>query len=478
MRHETKRLFLIDDDVAAIQSIKARLQASRYLQVSGEATQVEEVWAGIREQQIDVVLIGSIRQTEIGILCQQIRLQYPHILFIAACSAHEMHWEPFFRNLGIWVIAKPVEPMQIEILSMQISMPTPAISHMPIATGTGAAIGHIKEAAAASATYTPSASPMGAEQPSAHPKPHKKQLITVYGPKGGVGKTFLSRELAIHFARQEKEGRQLKVLAVDFNLDLGTIATSLNMPRTPNLFTWVKEIDEQLQQVAARDGRDPAAMGKEEWQRYLTRLSLTKQNLQKYVVVHPDTNLHVLTSPRDIRQSFEIQDYHLYVMLESLKQSDYDIVLIDTAPDTTDATIQALFFAEKVVMVGNPVVDAIENIQRMLKLLREAEFPEEKIQLCINRLQRKEMFSIEEIRAYFQLHPAKVMYTIPDDPEVKRSINSGIPLMLSPGKSAAKEAIEQLARALVASDEAGTIAKPREKEPKKRSSLFAWLRKA
>ncbi|WP_255298605.1 AAA family ATPase [Brevibacillus dissolubilis] len=278
-----------------------------------------------------------------------------------------------------------------------------------------------------------------------------KHFITVYGPKGGVGKTFLSRELAVFFASHEITQSRPKVLAVDFNLDLGTFATSLNLARTPNLFTWVQQIDQQLTDLIYAEGQDPASITHDQLQAYCTRLPFTPSEIADYIVHHTESGLHVLTSPREIRHSFDIKDYHLYHILETLKRSDYDIILLDTAPDTTDATIQALFFAERVVMVGNPVVDAIENIQRMLKLLREADYPEERIQICINRLQRKEMFTLDEMRAYFQLHPNKQIYTIPDDTEVKRSLNIGKPLMLSSGKSPSKEAIAALARSLAPS---------------------------
>ncbi|MGE5702079.1 MAG: response regulator, partial [Clostridia bacterium] len=106
--------------------------------------------------------------------------------------------------------------------------------------------------------------------------------------------------------------------------------------------------------------------------------------------------------------------------------------------------------------------------------LREAEYPEERIQVCINRLQRKEMFTLDEIRAYFQLHPGKTMYSIPDDDEVKRSINSGTPIMLGQQRSAARDAIEKLGKAIVPleGEEIDKTAKPKEKS---RSSIWSWL---
>jgi len=464
-----KRLLIVDDDMESVQQLQKQLAASQWLEVGGYATRIEDAWHMLQSIQPDMVLLGGIRETERGVLCQQFRLAYPHLSFIAACSPQDLMWEPFFRNLGIWVVAKPVQAGQVEALALMS------------ASMTGA------EPVKATPLHNPPTSPPMpnqlplqhafselAPQPAFPPQQASKHLITVYGPKGGVGKTFISRELAIFFSLQKKEGRSLRVLAVDFNLDLGTFATALNLPRTPNLFTWVQEIDAQLQATALRQGRDPLAIRSEEWQEYVPALPLSPQDIRKYVVRHTETGLDVLTSPRDIRHSFEIKDYHLYLILETLKQSDYDVILIDTAPDTTDATIQALFFAEQVVMVGNPVVDAIENIQRLLKLLREADYPEERIQMCMNRLQRREMFTLEEIRAYFQLHPSKKIFSIPDDAEVKKSINSGIPVMLHPGRSAARDAIETLGKALLPVD-AGRPEPVPSAKPKERSSLFRWL---
>ncbi|EJL39970.1 transcriptional regulator [Brevibacillus agri] len=463
-----RRLLIVDDDREATRLLANQLAGSQLIEICGEAASVDEAWAKLQQSRPDLVLLGGVKETERGVLCQQFRLAFPHLSFIAACSANELVWEPFFRNLGIWVIAKPVQSGQVEALAMMAQspgldarIPAQPPQHFP-KEQQGGMIDPQDQFAEPSPAF------------NGQTKAGIKHLITVYGPKGGVGKTFISRELAIFFSTQKKEGRPLKVLAVDFNLDLGTFATTLNLPRTPNLFTWVQDLDSQLHAFAQKRGLDPYAVRQKEWQELASVLPLSPQQIEKYVVEHTESGLGVLTSPRDIRQSFEIRDYHLYLILETLKQSSYDVILIDTAPDTTDATIQALFFAEHVVMVGTPVVDSIENIQRLLKLLREAEYPEERIQVCMNRLQRKEMFTLEEIRAYFQLHPSKRIFSIPDDGEVKKSINTGVPVMMQAGRSAAREAIETLGKALFPVDEETKKPAVKGKQSEK-PSLLRWL---
>lgn len=469
------RLLIVDEDTGFANRLQEQLQHSKRVEVCGHVQRVDQAWQMLQSARPDMVLLGEIPGAERGVLSQQFRLAHPHLSFIAACSPQDLVWEPFFRNLGIWVLVKPVMPEQIEALAM-----------MPQVVAREARQPWQEAAVATSAVQSMQVQPVSEdvfpnhsvrmESTSAgNSRSHPKRLITVYGPKGGVGKTFISRELAIYFSLQKRENRPVRVLAVDFNLDLGTFATTLNLARTPNLFTWIQDIDSQLHAFVQRQGKNPLGLTSDEWQEYASAYRLSPHEIEKYVVTHVETGLHVLTSPRDIRHSFEIRNYHVYLILEALKQSSYDVILIDTAPDTTDATIQALFFAEQVVMVGNPVVDSIENIQRLLKLLREAEYPEERIQVCMNRLQRKEMFTLEEIRAYFQLHPSKKIYPIPDDAEVKRSINTGTPVMLHPGRTAAKDAIETLGKALLPVGEEEKPVQAGKGKAKERSSLFRWL---
>ncbi|WP_232699060.1 AAA family ATPase [Brevibacillus daliensis] len=455
MSERRKRLVIIDERDELISFCVEQFRNSRYVQVIAEVREHSLIFTTIQQHKPDLILLGSISEMNTVLLAQQIRFYFPMSTCMVVFPLEEAHLESFLRHIGVFILQKTILVQAIEAFALTGESPNPAMPYPPFAH-----------------PETNSFSDQSAKRMDTH----QQHLLTIYGPKGGVGKTFLSRELAIYYAGLQREGRALKVLAVDFNLDLGTFATTLNLPRTPNIFTWVQHIDQQLNTMIQRDRKDSAYLSHEEWQDYAGRYFYNSQELEQFIVTHPESGLHVLTSPCDIRNSFEIKDYHLYVILETIKRSDYDVVLIDTAPDTTDATIQALFFAEKVVMVGSPVVDAIENIHRVLKLLREAEYPEDKIQICINRLQKREMFTLEEMKAYFQIHPSKTLLTIPDDEEVKRSINTGVSLRSSPSRSQAKTAIEKIANVLL----------PITKEPVKGATLsrsekgkgfFQWFQK-
>ncbi|MDN9012686.1 AAA family ATPase [Brevibacillus laterosporus] len=461
-----KKLLLVDEDEKCTSDLVEQLKESQYVKVCGVVSDYKEIFHTLQAMQPDIVLVGFFHETDLSLLCHQVRFYFPTITCIAACDLQTTQWEALIRNLGVFVLQKPISPSMIEMVVSQDTtqgiLPPGALPSLDTINP--------------QFDQTPVIS---SRNLSSHGQSagHQQHLITVYGPKGGVGKTFISRELAIYYSRHSLEGENNRVLAIDFNLDLGTFATSLNLPRTPNLYTWVQEIQDRLIQVVQRDGRDPDFISHEEWQEYAASMALCPEEIERYIAIHPESGLHVLTSPRDIRQSFHIKDYHLYIILETIKRSVYNIVLIDTAPDTTDATIQALFFAERVVMVGSPVVDAIENIHRVLKLLREAEYPEQKIQICMNRLQKREMFTLEEMKAYFQLHPSQTLLTIPDDDEVKRSINTGIPLMLTTSRSQAKLAIEKLGQVLIPhTEKEGQIYCDSTNNTKK-ASFFKWFSK-
>lgn len=425
-----KRILLIDQDVTSNRNIRLQGQSSAVWEVCGEVTHPHQLSFALSSLKPEVVLVGTLPGVDTEFICQQIRYHTPHLTCLAI-AAHGETWEPVVKGMGIWVLRKPISGPQLDSYMHQLAVLFPP------------------QDVIASAPFVPLQPLFVAERQEnapVFPVPKRPPLIlTVYGPKGGVGKTFVSRELAAFFASQSMDGRPLRVLAVDFNLDLGTFATSLNLSRTPNIYHWAQAIDEQLRLYVTAKGMDPRTLTQEEWHDAGSHLPLRTGDIQSFIVKYPESPLHVLTSPRDIRHSFDIMDYHIAIMLQTLLESDYDIILIDTAPDTTDATIQAIFFAQKVVVVGNPVIDSIENIQRMLKLLREAEYPEEKMQICINRMHRRESFTLEEIRAYFQLPSTHTIWTIPDDPEVKRSLNAGTPLMLTDSRTPAKDALIRLA---------------------------------
>ncbi|AKF93600.1 AAA family ATPase [Brevibacillus laterosporus] len=466
MQDWPKRLLLVDEDEKCTSDFIEQLKESQYVKVCGVVSDYKEIFHTLQAMQPDIVLVGFFHETDLSLLCHQIRFYFPTITCIAACDLQTTQWEALIRNLGVFVLQKPISPSMIEMIvkqdTTQGKLPSTTLQSL-----------ETLNRQFAQTPVVPSRNLLDEDQSVGH----RQHLITVYGPKGGVGKTFISRELAIYYSRHPLEGEKNRVLVIDFNLDLGTFATSLNLPRTPNLYTWVQEIQDRLIQIVQRDGRDPDFISHEEWQEYAASMALYPEEIERYIAIHPESGLHVLTAPRDIRQSFHIKDYHLYIILETIKRSAYNVVLIDTAPDTTDATIQALFFAERVVMVGSPVVDAIENIHRVLKLLREAEYPEQKIQICMNRLQKREMFTLEEMKAYFQLHPSQTLLTIPDDDEVKRSINTGVPLMLTTSRSQAKLAIEKLGQVLIPhTEKEGQIYGDSTNKTKK-ASFFKWFSK-
>ncbi|MCG6197250.1 response regulator, partial [Anoxybacillus sp. LAT_38] len=158
---------------------------------------MEAAWRMLRDARPDLVLLGGIKEAERGVLCQQFRLAFPHLAFIAACGTRELAWEPFFRNLGIWVIAKPIQPGQLEALAMQLA----SLQVLPMGgVQAGGAPSFAGETGPTPGLHAAEARPV---QPYLAGRSSTKHLITVYGPKGGVGKTFLSRELAVYFSLQK-----------------------------------------------------------------------------------------------------------------------------------------------------------------------------------------------------------------------------------------------------------------------------------
>lgn len=85
-----RRLLIVDDDREATRLLANQLAGSQLIEICGEAATVDEAWAKLQQSRPDLVLLGGVKETERGVLCQQFRLAFPHLSFIAACSANEL----------------------------------------------------------------------------------------------------------------------------------------------------------------------------------------------------------------------------------------------------------------------------------------------------------------------------------------------------------------------------------------------------
>ena len=117
----------------------------------------------------------------------------------------------------------------------------------------------------------------------------KQTVIAVNCPKGGVGKTTISKELAIAYSSVKVAGQPLKVCLVDCDLDFGDVASMLNLQPYPNIHHWISDIRQRLRENPRGEIR------------------YTQQQIEKYLIAHP-TGLKILAAPTNHSEALDISE--------------------------------------------------------------------------------------------------------------------------------------------------------------------------
>lgn len=235
----------------------------------------------------------------------------------------------------------------------------------------------------------------------------KQTIIAVNCPKGGVGKTTVSKELALAFAMVRVNRQPLKVLLADFDLDFGDVTSMLKLNPYPNITHWTADISQRLRE-------NPTAIP-----RY------TQQQIEsKYLIMHP-SGLRVLAAPSSHTDALDITGREVEIILDSLKNCDYDVIILDTGNNTKDYSLIALDKAHTILMVTTLDVTTINDTNLLLSTLRSIQFPTSKIQLIVNRMPRSDKdIDVGEIS---QVLRANIIGIIPEFPKIRQMNNAGTP---------------------------------------------------
>lgn len=222
------------------------------------------------------------------------------------------------------------------------------------------------------------------------------RLLAFLPAKGGAGCTFLVSNLGYTLAAGGK-----KVLLVDLNLHFGDMATYVT-DRKP-----VSSIVD----IARQCHRLDAAL------------------LQSSVLIAHE-NLHLLAAPVLPFQTEEVTPENLASII-ALARSQYEFVIMDLGRTMDPPTIKALDLAERINLILQPSLPAIQDLQRMATVFKGLGYPQDKLNVVVNRYQKQGVIRLDEVE---RATKTKVSRTIPaSDEAVMASINQGTPLvMLSP----------------------------------------------
>jgi pilus assembly protein CpaE len=239
--------------------------------------------------------------------------------------------------------------------------------------------------------------------------------IAITGAKGGIGKSMITINLAVGFARRH-EGQ---TVLVDFYGQYSNSALMLDV--SPSY-----------------DIGDLAAFAGE----------LDSTILETHLTVHEDSGLKVLAGhPGGGGVGGQLgrdQEAAFLADLVGLLRRHYRFVFFDIPPLIGGASHYIFTRCQYIILVSTLVdLPTVRDTATLYKQLVDDRIASERIKLVINRFARSNELTVHDLE---QAAGTRVIHQIPDDPAVAiASINEGTPAVISRGSSGLARGARELA---------------------------------
>jgi pilus assembly protein CpaE len=262
------------------------------------------------------------------------------------------------------------------------------------------------------------------------------QVIAIFSPKGGVGRTTIAVNLAV--AAATDLGR--KVVVVDGSFQFGDVGVLLNLnPKNKSIADLVPELE----------AGEP-------------------ESLDTFVINH-SAGIRVLLAPPSPEMAELITPSAVRRVLEALRR-EHDLVIVDCTASFNETTLAMLDAADIILTILSLEITSIKNMRLFLEVAEQLGYEHGKVRLVLNRADSTLGIRVADVE---QSIGRKIDYTIVSDGRsVVYALNRGVPFFLSNREAQVSQDILRLATAV-----AGPIhAAPADdgRKTAQRKSLFAW----
>ncbi|MCW2925811.1 MAG: hypothetical protein JWM98_3215 [Thermoleophilia bacterium] len=232
------------------------------------------------------------------------------------------------------------------------------------------------------------------------------KVITLFSPKGGVGKTVLATNMAAMYAKRLKK----RTLLIDLDLQFGDAAIMV--------------------------GADPRA----------TILDLVMSNgdldadkLSGFVT-HHESGMHLLPAPLRPEDADLVTDDRLASVIAAAKQS-YDVILLDTAPNFTSIVLTALDRTDELLVVASLEATSLKSVKICLQTLEMLHYPLEKCHIVLNRADTKVGLRRDQVEDALG---KAIRFGVPSNKAIPVAINRGVPVIMTDPKADVTRAVRDL----------------------------------
>ena len=378
------KLLLLADSETDRLNIVDTLKNIDYIQLAGDFIDEAPALELLGRSPMDILLMGSGRGGDRYAFAERVSTQYPGtgiIMMEEALQEETMHNALFAGAKD--VLIKPIEPEKLMNAIYRIHQ--------------------LQEKKVALQQETPQKKVRKSEL---------GQVYTVFSTKGGVGKTFVSINLAASLAKNQEK----RVVLVDLDLDFGNAALALNLyPKftISDIVDDIRHIDSDL--------------------------------IESYLVPH-ESGIKVL--PANIQQQMNefINADHIRIIIEALRES-FDYVIIDMPARFFETIMPALALADHLLVITTPEISSVRNIKALLVTLKELNFPQSKIRIILNKEDSRGDIKQKDVEATLN---KKVDAAIGFDyRRVLSSLNRGVPLVYEYPKNSISRHIDKMRTRIV-----------------------------
>jgi pilus assembly protein CpaE len=233
-------------------------------------------------------------------------------------------------------------------------------------------------------------------------------MICVLGPKGGIGKTLTSSNLAVALVAQGSTA-----VVVDVDLQFGDVALALGLAPEKTIYDLVTSSG-----------------------------ALDDEKLDAFLAVH-ESGVRVLVAPTRPDQASAITAEFLREVYAVLR-STYDYVVVDTPPGFTPEVIASIDTASDIVMVGMLDSLSLKNTKLGLETLDLMGVDvDRQVKLVLNRADSRVGITRDDVTEIVGRSP-DVM--VPSHRDIARLVNEGRAVVAASPRSEAAKAFAGLAR--------------------------------
>ena len=226
------------------------------------------------------------------------------------------------------------------------------------------------------------------------PSVSQGQIITIYSPKGGTGRTTIATNLAISLFSENTS-----VILVDGNLQFGDVAVFLNEQGKFSVNDLASRADE-----------------------------LDSEVVDNVIVKHALSGIKILPAPFRPEHAESVTGDQFGKVLKFLRHM-FSYVIVDTSSALTDITLSAIDASDIILLVTTQDIPAIKNSRLFLDLADVLGIDRRRILFIMNRYDKRIGITAEKVSDNFK---HEIVATIPfEERVVVPSVNRGQPFIIN-----------------------------------------------